>query len=762
MKVFGKVSFLIVLTLIVSALSVVSVSAVSGASAYVTAESLNVRKKPSTSAKIVKVLKKKNKFIILSPRKHNKNWYSIKLKSGKKGYIHKDYIKINKGQLLLPASGKGYKGYRIKVKNRINTTGKPIKWSTSAKSVAAVSKSGVISCRKTGRAVIKAKAGKKTSSCRITVKNASVKFPKSTYSARVGRKTKIKAKCAKSVSYKSSNSSVAPISPGGTIAPKKTGCVKVTAKSKSGNSDICTVKIKKKPLSASVSDSTIYKGCRALMSVSGNCSFKSSDEDIATVDEFGVITGKGSGTAKITAVADGSSVTKSIKVKKGSAVNISLDNDWVHKDMTLLIKSKTKGVKWKSTDNSIASVHNGYVLGNKPGTVIIRAYTSKGANDCVVRVKSAEPVRFVYTSENASLKNQKINLYALTDKSRTDVKFKIIAPDGSVSWVNNPKRSDNESLYLWTASKKFSKTGFYKLIGYSREGKNAAWLTTDNAEGKFFVSKTASFTSCYKGERLITTKVLEHIAEYEGYAAKVYDDPLVKDTPTVGYGRVVYSGSRFYNGLTKKAAFAYLVNDINNSSYTTRINKILKEKKISFNQNHFDALVNFSYNLGVYFITNHKELINTLTSTYGKASYKNTGYINKPSSPLRKSAGDSSKKLKTVKAGTIVKLLSTKVYKSAWYHVKLSNGTKGYLRKNHITRRSSDSKVRNLKNVPVKTYAKRFLKYHHASKVCYKGLLYRRMDELEIFFFNDYHNDGKQSKYGISFTCPYNSDFHIG
>lgn len=763
MKLFRKVSFFIITAFIIFILSALSAGAVSGASAYVTSETLNVRKKPSTSSKIVKALKKKTSFTILSPRKTNKNWYKIRLKSGKKGYIHKQYIKIKKGQFLIPDSGTGYTGYTLTVKNKINTTGKSIKWKSAAKSVAEVSSSGVISCRKTGNAVIKAKAGSKTSSCKITVKDASVKFPKSSYCAYVGNKTKIKANCAKSVSYKSGDTSTASISSSGIIDAKKTGTVKITAESKSGKSDSCTVVIKKRDISASISDSTIYKGCRALMSVSrGDCKFKSSDEDVAKVDCSGIITGKGVGSAKITASANGSSITKEIKVKKGSAVNISLDNDWVHKDMTLLIKSKTKGVKWKSTDNSTASVNNGYVLGKSHGTVIIRAYTSKGANDCVVRVKEAEPVRFVYTSENSALKNHTIKLYALTDKSRTDVKFKIIAPDDSVSWVTNPKKSTDDSLYLWTAEKKFSKTGFYKLIGYSRTGKDKPWKTTDNAVGKFFVSKTESMTSCYKGERLITTKVLNHIAEYEGYASKVYDDPLVKDTPTVGYGRVVYSGSRFYNGLTKKAAFAYLVNDINNSSYTTRINKVLKEKKISFNQNHFDALVNFSYNLGVYFITNHKELINTLTSTYGKSSYKHTGYINKPTSALRKSADGSSEKIKSVKAGVIVKLLSTKVYNSSWYHVKLSNGTKGYLKKSHITRRSSDSNTRNLKNVPVKTYAKNFLKFHHASKKCYKGLLYRRMDELEIFFFNDYKNDGKKSKYGISFTCPYNSSFHIG
>ena len=763
MKLKSRITSLVLSSVLLFA-AVSPVYAASGVSARVKSESLNVRKRPSLYSDIISVLKKKTSLKILSPKKRGKSWYKVKLKSGKKGYVHKNYIKIKKNQLLIPASSKGYTGYSVKVKNKINTTKKTIKWTSSDPSVASVSAGGRIACKKTGTVKITAKAGTKTSSCKLKVTDASVRFKKDSYTAYLGSGMKLKANCEKPVTYKSSNKAVATVSPGGKLKTKKTGKVKITATSKSGKSDTCTVKIKKRALDISITDTTIYKGCRAIISSSDcdNCVFKSSDESVATVSESGIITGKGAGTAEITASAGTSTVTKKIKVKKGASVNISLDNDWVRKDMTLLIKSKTSGVKWSSTDDSVAEVNGGYVLGKKKGVAIIRAYTSKGANDCIVTVKAAEPVRFVYTSENSALPNQTINLYALTDKTRHDVKFKITEPDGKEYWVTDPKRSDDDSLYIWTCSKKFTKTGFYKIVGYAQTGKDKPWHTTPSGEGQFFVTKTESLTSCYKGERLITTKVLEHIAEYEGYASKVYDDPLVANTPTVGYGRVVYSGSRFYNGLTRKEAFAYLVNDINNSSYTTRINSILKDYNISFSQNHFDALVDFSYNLGVYFITNHSELLETLTSTYGKKSYKHTGYINKPSTPLRKSPKSSAKNLKTIKAGVVVTMLSTKVYNSSWYHVKLSSGKKGYIKKNCLTRRSSDSNVRNLKNVSVKTYAKRFLKYHHASKICYKGLLYRRMDELEIFFFNDYKNDGKKDKYGISFTCPYNSDFHIG
>lgn len=763
MKNLKLISLFVVTALLVSMVSVIPAGAVSGASAYVNTESLNIRKGASTSSAIIDTLKKKTTLTILSPRKYNTNWYKVQLKSGKKGYAHKSYLKVKSNQLLIPSSGTGYNGYNVTVKNIINTTGKSISWTSSDKSVAEVNSSGKITCHKNGTVKITAKANSKASTCKITVKTAEVKFSKDNYTMYTGDLGVIAAKCPKSVTYKSSDKSIAEVnSSNGGVNPKKEGKVKITATSKSGSSDSYTLTVKKRVISASLSDTTIYKGCRAIMKATGASaiSFKSSNTKIATVSSKGIITGKAAGTAKITASTSDASLTKSIKVKSGSSVNISLDSDSVRKNMTLLIKSKTSGVKWKSTDTSVATVKKGYVLGKKQGTTIIRAYTSKGANDCVVKVKAAEPVRYVYTSENSVLLNHTVKIYAITDNTRTGVKFKITDPSGKSSWLTNPKKSKDGSRFLWAVSKKVTKHGFYKINAYAHTSSNKEWKNTSGGDGRFFVTKTESRTSCYKGNRLVTTKILKHIAEYEGYASSVYDDPLVVDTPTVGYGKVVYSGSKFYNNMTKKEAFADMTQDINDSAYTTRVSKILADHKISYNQNHFDALVDFSYNLGVYCITNNSELLSTLTKTYGKASYKNTGYINKTSVALRKSASGSAKNLKNIKAGTIVTLVSTKVHNSNWYHVKLSNGTKGYIKTNQITRRSTDTSVRNLKNVPVKTYAKNFLKFHHASGICYKGLLYRRIDELEIFFFNEYDNDGRNNSYGISFTCPYNSGFH--
>lgn len=49
--------------------------------------------------------------------------------------------------------------------------------------------------------------------------------------------------------------------------------------------------------------------------------------------------------------------------------------------------------------------------------------------------------------------------------------------------------------------------------------------------------------------------------------------------------------------------------------------------------------------------------------------------------------------------------------------------------------------------------------YHHAGGQCVYGLLYRRVDETEMFFYGDYEADYGNYKYPIKFQCAYDSSF---
>lgn len=72
-------------------------------------------------------------------------------------------IKLSKTKITLTQGKK----YRLKVKG----TKKKAKWSSTKKSVATVNKKGVVTAKKKGTAYIKAKVGKKTYKCKVTVKS---------------------------------------------------------------------------------------------------------------------------------------------------------------------------------------------------------------------------------------------------------------------------------------------------------------------------------------------------------------------------------------------------------------------------------------------------------------------------------------------------------------------------------------------------------------------------------------------------------------
>ncbi len=107
---------------------------------------------------------------------------------------------------------------------------------------------------------------------------------------------------------------------------------------------------------------------------------------------------------------------------------------------------------------------------------------------------------------------------------------------------------------------------------------------------------------------------------------------------------------------------------------------------------------------------------------------------------------------------TIFTFVDGILYNSNWYKIKLSNGTQGYIYSDYA---SASGGTRDLNNVNVQNFVNQFFQYHHASGSCYWGLLYRRIDEGEIFFYGDYVRDGENNKKGFKFTCRVNSGFSI-
>lgn len=92
------------------------------------------------------------------------------------------------------------------------------------------------------------------------------------------------------------------------------------------------------------------------------------------------------------------------------------------------------------------------------------------------------------------------------------------------------------------------------------------------------------------------TKGLALIKSFEGFYSKPYLDPV--GIPTIGYGVIKYPDGKRVTmkdaAITEKQASDYLA-QLLEQTYEKEVNKHVK---VPLNQNQFDALVSFTYNLG--------------------------------------------------------------------------------------------------------------------------------------------------------------------
>lgn len=124
------------------------------------------------TGKKVRWTSNKKKIVTVSPKgvlKGKKAGKAIvTAKVGKKKFKCK--VTVNKGNPTLNAKSITLKkggSYKLKVKN-----GTGVKWSSNNKGVATVSSKGIVKAKRTGKATITAKVGKKKLTCKVTVKKA--------------------------------------------------------------------------------------------------------------------------------------------------------------------------------------------------------------------------------------------------------------------------------------------------------------------------------------------------------------------------------------------------------------------------------------------------------------------------------------------------------------------------------------------------------------------------------------------------------------
>ncbi|MCI9272542.1 MAG: SH3 domain-containing protein [Clostridiales bacterium] len=412
-------------------------------------------------------------------------------------------------------------------------------------------------------------------------------------------------------------------------------------------------------------------------------------------------------------------------------------------------------IKWTTDNPSIATVsEEGYILGVNPGQARIVAYDDAGRRvSCIVTVEKAAPVKFAYTSPNIVPKTGEVTLVAITDLTRTEVEFDVQQGSGSKTVKATQKVKDGNT-YKWTVKISATSAGVFNVKAYSKAG-GGGWETCDDGKTSMFVTSSTDVMTTRVEERRASDRCLDFIATCEGFSSQVYPDTLAGNIPTIAYGYVFYPGQTFYNNLTRDEGWALLVQETNRGGYTSSVNQFLTGNSIRCNQQQFDSLVSFSYNVGTGWITssNTKDLRNILLrarSTVGNGGSGvtiTTGIVSGGGEGInvRSGPGTNYPVKYALSDGTVVALIDQTKYNGAWYKLKTNDGSAAYCHSDYIVNvvttgdsSGGSSGGLDLNCVDKDALIMEMASWHHAGGKCVLGLLTRRFDELEIFLYGEY------------------------
>ena len=303
-----------------------------------------------------------------------------------------------------------------------NASDKTVTWSSDKTSVASVDANGKITAVAEGTATITAKAGDKTATCTVTVKNDVVAVESITLNITslilnegetITLIATVKPDNAtdKTVTWSSSNPTKASVDQNGKVTALTEGTVDITAKA-GGKTATCTVNIMK----VNVPVESVTLNVTSLLLIEGETftliatvmpdnatnktvTWSSSNPTKASVDQNGKITALAEGTVDITAQAGGKTTTCRVIIMKGNipVESITLDKYYLElmegeaATLTATVKpdnATDKTVTWSSSNPTKAAVdQNGKVTALTEGTATITALAGGKTAYCMVTVK---------------------------------------------------------------------------------------------------------------------------------------------------------------------------------------------------------------------------------------------------------------------------------------------------------------------------------------------------------------------------------------
>jgi lysozyme len=131
---------------------------------------------------------------------------------------------------------------------------------------------------------------------------------------------------------------------------------------------------------------------------------------------------------------------------------------------------------------------------------------------------------------------------------------------------------------------------------------------------------------------------LNFIKAHEGFSAEVYKDS--GGLPTIGYGHLIKPGETFTTPMDQQTALGILARDV--AWAVGKVNLEIYDPLHNINQNEFDALVSFCFNIGPTAFEDSTLLKNLNSGNFagaaeqflrwvhvGKSLYPNPGLVNR-------------------------------------------------------------------------------------------------------------------------------------
>lgn len=453
------------------------------------------------------------------------------------------------------------------------------------------------------------------------------------------------------------------------------------------------------------------------------------------------------------------------------------------------VSSGLSAMSWSSSDSSVAVVaytlqygkteQGAVVYGKKPGKATLTFSDSAGKTkaSCTVTVSASEAVRSAYADKNIVPFGSSFNLVAVTDTSRSAVKFEIASgpAKGAYETTQYEVKTQNSSHGLGSNSVRifkkpvtFGTAGTYTIRAYS---KNSSGYSSDYYQFTVMVSSSAASSASETAfaARRASTEIIKLLANFEGIYHEVDEDQLAVKNPTVGHGYVVPVNSAFYNTITSEEAFAVLVNTVNQKDYSSAVERFRSKYNIKMSQAQFDALVSFAYNLGPgYFSPNYgfcQAILNATAPPSASEAAPATGTVNvngsetsgDPCAWIFEKTSVTSAKIQKVPVNHTVSIVGSQVLKEkqqVWYKVKYSGKT-GWMPAGYVNISGASHDLTYADSTVV---ANNLLQWNKADGVLYKGLVWRRMAECKIFFFANYaeayHTNANYDRNTYYFNFP--------